>query len=292
MATEFGEVLQTALSKADNTSNYLWKGPKVNGIQKEVKLIDCSEEELKHFLDHCNQMLYNKNEKNPGRLVLLDIVNDQIMRCRAELLIRWLRSEKNFTYTQCFEAVRTIINKNRAEIPNIEQYSIGQVMDGIPTEYTRIPITLVQSACLDGLGLFNNSHLTLNFILRLGIWLTQKEMQTPYPDGLYIKDPVTGKAQNRLELIKKELHLNPNINLKIVDTGLSYAEFRSMCRLRRDKYANLTSDQLRLLSNKVLYRFQEQCELQAKQWMDKKAEILEVAKVKNYNIVDPEEQVK
>ena len=41
-----------------------------------------------------------------------------------------------------------------------------------------------------------------------------------------------------------------------------------------------------------MYRFQEQCELQAKQWMDKKAEILEVAKVKNYNIVDPEEQVK
>ena len=57
-----------------------------------------------------------------------------------------------------------------------------------------------------------------------------------------------------------------------------------MCRLKRDKYANLTSDQLRLLSNKVLYRFQDQCEMQAKQWQDKIEEILKVAESKGWDV--------
>ena len=87
------------------------------------------------------------------------------------------------------------------------------------------------------------------------------------------KDPETGKAKNRLEVIKRELKLNPAINLRICNTGLNYNEFRSMYYLKRDKYSNLTTDQLKLLSNKVLYRFQDQCEMQAKQWEEKIREI-------------------
>ena len=135
-------------------------------------------------------------------------------------------------------------------------------------------------ACLDSLGQFDNSHLTLNFIVKMGLWFTQQEMQK----DLYRKDPNTGKAVNRLEVVSKELRLSPLVSLKICDTGLSYAEFRSMCRLKRDKYANLTSDQLKLLSSKVLYRFQNQCENQAKQWEDKMEEIKKVAESKGWDV--------
>ena len=114
----------------------------------------------------------------------------------------------------------------------------------------------------------------------MGLWFTQQEMQK----DLYRKDPDTGKAINRLEVVKKELRLNPSISLRICDTGLSYAEFRSMYRLKKDKYANLTSDQLKLLSNKVLYRFQNQCEAQAKQWEDKMNEIIKVADAKGWDV--------
>jgi hypothetical protein len=69
-------------------------------------------------------------------------------------------------------------------------------------------------------------------------------------------------------------------------TGLSYNEFRSMYYLKRDKYSNLTTDQLKLLSNKVLYRFQDQCELQAKQWEDKIREIKEVADSKGWDVTN------
>lgn len=281
--TVLGDKLREAFNdKANDVNSYVWKGPKVNGVQEEIKLVDADYDQLKRFYNHCEQMLYNSDTKNPGRLTLLDIVSDQIQRCRAELLIRWLRAEKQYTNTRCLEDLRITIKNNKEILTNetIKVYPIGNILNGIPVEFREVPVSLVMDACLDSLGLFDNSHLTLNFIVKMGLWFTQQEMQK----DLYRKDPVTGKAVNRLLVVSKELRLNPSISLKICDTGLSYAEFRSMCRLKRDKYANLTSDQLRLLSSKVLYRFQNQCESQAKQWKDKMEEIKKVAELKGWDI--------
>ena len=286
--TVLGDKLGEALNaKANDINNFVWKGPKVNGVQEEIRLVDADFYQLQKFYNHCNEMLYNKDSKYPGRVVLKDIVQDQIQRCRAELLIRWLRSEKQYTTTNCLEDLRAIISNNKEELTQdvIKTYAIGNIMNGLPIEFERVPISLVMDACLDSLGVLDNSHLTLNFIVKMGLWFTPQEMQKPVADGgLYKKDPETGKAVNRLEVVTKELRLNPSISLRIDNTGLSYAEFRSMCRLKRDKYANLTSDQLRLLSNKVLYRFQDQCEMQAKQWQDKITEILKVAESKGWDV--------
>ena len=281
--TVLGDLLTQKLAeKANDVNNYVWKGPKVNGVQEEYKLIDCSFEQLQKFYKHCNEMLYNNDSKYPGRKTLLSIVDDQIKRCRAELLVRWLRAEKQYTTTNCLEDLRAIINNNKEVLTQdvIKTYPIKEIMNGLPIEFERVPVGLVMDACLDSLGVLDNSHLTLNFIVKMGLWFTQQEMQK----DLYRKDPETGKAMNRLELVSKELRLNPSIVLRIDNTGLNYAEFRSMCKLKRDKYANLTSDQLRLLSNKVLYRFQDQCEMQAKQWEDKIEEILKVAEVKGWDV--------
>ena len=273
--------------RANDISSFVWKGPKVNGVQEEIKLIDASYDQLRKYYKHCTEMLYNTDSKNPGRKTLLDIVNDQIQRCRAELLIRWFRSEKQYTTNNCLEDLRVVIANNREQLTNetIKVIPISTIMNGLPIEYERVPISLVMDACLDSLGQFDNSHLTLNFIVKMGLWFTQQEMQKPVSDGgLYVKDPSTGKAVNRLEVVSKELRLNSSIILRIKDTGLTYSEFRSMCRLKRDKYANLTTDQLKLLSNKVLYRFQDQCEAQAKQWSDKIDEICKVAEIKGWDV--------
>nr|DAX08861.1 MAG TPA: hypothetical protein [Bacteriophage sp.] len=281
--TVLGDKLKEALNdKANDINTYVWKGPKVNGVQEEIKLVDVEYDQLRKFYNHCMQMLYNTDSKNPGRITLLEIVSDQIKRCRAELLIRWLRAEKQYTSTRCLEDLRSIVKNNKEVLTQeeLKTYPIGNIMNGLPVDFEQVPVSLVMDACLDSLGLFDNSHLTLNFIVKMGLWFTQQEMQK----DLYRKDPVTGKAVNRLEVVSKELRLNPLITLKICDTGLSYAEFRSMFRLKRDKYANLTSDQLKLLSNKVLYRFQNQCENQAKQWEDKIDEILKVAETKGWDV--------
>lgn len=281
--TVLGDKLKEALDdKANDITRYVWKGPKINGVQEEIKLIDASYEQLRSFYNRCEQMLNNKDPKTPGRLTLIDIVADQIQRCRAELLIRWLRAEKQYTNTRCLEDLKVVIKNNKDVLTSetIKVYPIGEILNGVPVEFAEVPVSLVMDACLDSLGIIDTSHITLNFIVKMGLWFTQQEMQR----DLYRKDPITGKAVNRLEVVSKELRLNPSITLKICDTGLSYAEFRSMCRLKRDKYANLTSDQLRLLSNKVLYRFQEQCEKQAQQWKDKMQELICVAEKKGWDI--------
>lgn len=287
--TVLGDKLAEKLAeKANDINSYVWKGPKVNGVQEEIRLVDADFNQLQRFYNHCMEMLYNKDSKYPGRVTLLDIVQDQIQRCRAELLVRWLRSEKQYTATNCLEDLKTIISNNKEELTQevIKTYPISGIMNGLPIEFERVPISLVMDACLDSLGIFDNSHLTLNFIVKMGLWFTPQEMQRPVSEGgLYKKDPETGKAVNRLEMVVKELRLNPSISLRIDEnTGLSYAQFRSMCKLKRDKYANLTSDQLKLLSNKVLYRFQNQCEMQAKQWEDKITEIKKVADSKGWDV--------
>lgn len=286
--TEFGDKLSKALGEANNIKTYIWKDKKENGQQVEHRLIDFDLKTLQEKFDLCEQMLYNTDAKRPGRLVLLDIVSDQIMRCRAELLVRWLRHEREFTNAMCLENIRTIISKNKDVLDNesIKTFPIGNIMNGIEDiDLRKVPISMLMDACMDYLGIMDTSHLTFNFVLRMGLWFTQQEMQTPVEEGgLYKKDPNTGKAMNRLELVKAQRRLNPAISLRIDPTGLSYAEFKSMCDLHKDKYSNLTTNQLKLLSNKVLYRFQNQCEMQAKQWQDKINEIMEVAAHKGYTL--------
>lgn len=286
--TVLGDELQRKLNeKANDLNSFIWKGPKINGEQSEMKLIDATFEQLESFYKHCYQMLYNKDHKNPGRIVLYDIVNDQIQRCRAELLVRWLLSEKRYTSTMCIEDLRRVISNSEVKLTkdDLKSYSIDNVMNGLPIEFGRVPISLVMDACLDQLGIFDNSHLTLNFITNMGLWFTDQEMQNSIDkDGLYEKDIETGKAKNRLEVVRKLLRLDSNIKLKIKDTGLSFSEFKAMYRLMRNKYSNFTSEQLRVLSNKVLYRFQDQCEMQAKQWSDKMKEIIKVAEHKGWDV--------
>lgn len=284
--SEFGDKLNEALSNKNNVNTYIWKDKKENGQQVEHKLIDFDQKTLQEKFNLCEQMLYNTDARHPGRLVLLDIVNDQILRCRAELLVRWIRSAHNCTSIMLLESIKSLISKNKETLTPeaVKVTPIKTIMSGIEDlDYAKVPINLVMNSCMDYLGSMDTSHLTFNFILRMGLWFTQQEMQTPVEEGgLYQKDPNTGKAMNRLELVKNLRHLNPAISLRIDPTGLSYAEFKAMCDLHRDKYSNLTTNQLKLLSTKVLYRFQNQCEAQAQQWKDKIAEIKEVAEHNGY----------
>lgn len=153
--TVLGDKLKEALNdKANDVNNYVWKGPKVNGVQEEIKLVDATFEQLRKFYVHCDQMLYNSDSKNPGRITLLGIVQDQIQRCRAELLIRWLRAEKQYTSTKCLEDLKAIIRNNKDVLTNetIKTYPIGEIINGLPVEFHDVPVGLVLDGCLDALG--------------------------------------------------------------------------------------------------------------------------------------------
>ena len=67
--TVLGDKLGEALiAKANDINNFVWKGPKVNGVQEEIRLVDADFYQLQKFYNHCNEMLYNKDSKYPGRV--------------------------------------------------------------------------------------------------------------------------------------------------------------------------------------------------------------------------------
>lgn len=294
MEDAFKKAVET---KANDMRTYIWKGPRVNGIQEEIRLVDATYEQLRKYYKHCMEMLYNNDAKYPGRITLLGIITDQIQKCRAELLVRWLKAEKSYPAISCLEDLKAIISNNKEELNDeaLKTYPIGDIMNGLPDEFVRVPIRKVMDACLSSLGVMDSSHLTLSFIVKMGLCFTQQEMQK----DLLRKDE-SGKTINRLEVVRRELGLDPKFNLWInFEGGLSYEQFKTLYIFKTGKvnnvvpgrfssnkvpYTNMTSDLLRLLSNVVLYRFQEQCEKQAQQWQDKIDEICKVAEYKGWDV--------
>ena len=281
--TVLGDELTKAFTEKKNDINsYIWKDARINGVQIEHKMMDADYNILKKWYNKCQQMLYNKDARTPGRKVLIDIINSQILHCRSELLLRWLRKEKQYTNIKCMEDLRAIISNNKDVLTPeaIKTYPIKEVMEGLPLEYQDVPIKYVLDSCLDLGGVLDTSHITRNFIIKMGLWFTPQELQ----GELYQKDPDTGKPKNRLDLVRDYLKVDPAIKLRISETGLTYGEFKAIYMLQKNKYSSYTSEQLSVLANKILYRLQLQCEEQANQWLEKAEEIKKVANVKGWDV--------
>ena len=303
--TILGDALSQAINAKNNDVNtYVWKGPKIdlNGhkTQTEVKLIDMDESKLQSCFDHCVSMLYNKDKENPGRYVLLNIIKEQRMKCNAELFMRYIENTymtsnrakcPRFRYQ---EDIRTFLHNNESLLAEtygivddgdgklfdkIKELPIG-ILNGIPDDFAAIPIRLVIDACLDSLGIFNKKHITINFITKLPLWFTPQEMK-----DLTEKD-ANGKIRNRLEVIKERLNIKNNIRL-IIDgenSKLNYTEFRAAIQLKNKNYSQLTTDQLLLLQNKLLFYLEDEIDVHIKQWESRIAQIDEVRKLKGYDL--------
>ena len=153
--SDLGDKLAAALEQRKNDINsFIWKGPKryVNGkrVQEEFKLIDATEEQLRHCYKHCKSMLYSKDKEDPGRYVLIDIIRDQQMRCTAELYMRHLR--KNGTIPIEFrKALIDYLNQEdvKTKIPRSLYKSVPVcTLVELPDEFKAISIDMVLDACL------------------------------------------------------------------------------------------------------------------------------------------------
>ena len=289
-----GEKLVQAISnKESNIENFVWKGPKkeINGVrvQEEIKLLDATPEQLKQFYAHCQSMLYSEDKKNPGRKILLNIIKDQRQKCNAELYLRWLENkyltnipEQRVVYPR-FLYIKDIREALELNIETIkkEDYSttpITILTSGVPMEFRDVTINDVILGGVDLLGLFDRSHLSLSFITKMGVWLTDKEM-----NELLERDE-NGKARNRIEVIKERFNLRKDINLYPNEHGLSYNELRAMLNLKTKKYSELTTDQLVVLRDKVLFRFEDEVRFHISQWEDIISKLKQVATIKNVDL--------
>lgn len=276
------EKLEEAIAKKNNDINsFVWKGRKVevngNRVQSEKKLMDCSEEELRTFYNHCETMLHNTSKDMPGRYVLLDIIKDQVLRCNAELFLRWLEQEKSTPRFEFLSSLRSFLDNNKSINP--KEITISQALVGkCPIAFANLPIDLVLEGCLNRLGKFNKQHLTLTFILKQGLWFTpeeSKELAEKTSDGSY---------KEKVEVAKEKLGIDPSIELYITPKGLSFAQMKAMINLRSRTYSELTQTQLETLRDRVLYSLDNEVRYHISQWEMRKNQISMVCNAKGYTL--------
>lgn len=276
------EKLAAAIAKKNNDINtFIWKGRKVevNGqlVQEEKRLVDCSEEELRTFYNHCESMLYNDSKEFPGRYVLLDIIKNQRERCNAELFLRWLEQERSVPRYTFLASLRVFLDNNKG-IDTKEVFISEALVGDCPTEFARLPIDVVLEGCLDKLGKFNKQHITLTFILKQGLWFTQQESKD------LTEKTATGEFREKADVAKERLGLKPSVNLYMTPKGLSFTQLRAMVNLKSKKYSELTTPQLETLRNRILFSLEDEVKFHISQWETRKNQIKMVCDAKGFTL--------
>lgn len=289
------DALQEALeSKKNDYSAFVWKGEKrkegTKFVQDSERLIDMSPERLRECYKHCNTMLYNDDPKNLGRYNVLDEITSQITKCNTELFLRYLENSylrrEGYAPMPRFRMMintRTFIKNSEEEAEqkgiklNWRNISITHLVGEIPAEFQDLSISNLLEGCIDNLGAFNKQHLTLTFITNMGLWFTKAE-----------ENEFKGASNSeKLKMAKERLHLPDKFALRFNERGLSYHEMRAMLVLpKKQKYSDMTTEQLLTLRNKVLFRFQKQVDGHIFSWKRLQRQIELVAKSKGINLKD------
>lgn len=162
MSYEMREKLMQAIeAKNNDTKSFVWKfARKSDGSQEEIKLVDATPEQLNDFYKHCKSMLYSEDKVNPGRYVLLKIINEQRKKCNIELFLRKLESgalsadSKPYPRYLYIQDIRSYMDANKEQFPVSERKNIpiSAISGNLPREFGRISIDDVTNGCLDRLG--------------------------------------------------------------------------------------------------------------------------------------------
>lgn len=266
-------LLEAFERKENDVNSFVWKGKKSKSGQSEVKMMDCTPEELRSFYKHCESMLNSTDRKNPGRNVVYNQIQNQKDRCTTELFLRWLNSERNISKYAFLNSIREFLENN----PQINQKEdkMSKVISGCPQEFMELPISLVLDGCLDCLGVFNKHHITLSFILEQGVWLSSEESKQMKKEGYtdsakYIIDQINTKTSNK------------NISTVKVTSrgGIILKEVFSMIALKNKKYSEMDTFQIETLRNKMLSRLEKKVKNQAEQWKKRMIQIEKVLEAK------------
>ena len=266
-------LLEAFERKENDVNSFVWKGKKSKSGQSEVKMMDCTPEELRSFYKHCESMLNSTDRKNPGRNVVYNQIQNQKDRCTTELFLRWLNSERNISKYAFLNSIREFLENN----PQIDQKEdkMSKVISGCPQDFMELPISLVLDGCLDCLGVFNKHHITLSFILEQGVWLSSEESKQMKKEGYtdsakYIIDQINTKTSNK------------NISTVKVTSrgGIILKEVFSMIALKNKKYSDMDTFQIETLRNKMLSRLEKKVKNQAEQWKKRMIQIEKVLEAK------------
>lgn len=257
----------------NNMDNWVWKGPKKEraGVrcQDIVKMVDATPEQLKEWYNHCISMLFSNSKTNPGRYNLKKIVEEQIDNCTTELCIRWIEGKYNLDDSKrgslprnlLFKDLNNLLNQpeNKEAIPRDKwnEVQLSACINNLPVDFRDVSVKQAMDGCLDLLGTFNRKHITLTFLLNLGLELTPEEVKE-----------FTVEGRKVLDVIKERLKIPAYLNVKRSSKGLTFKELESVIHLREAKYSMMSNDKLILLKDKILNRFSKEINYQIIQWED------------------------
>ena len=274
--TEFGNTLLNAIvNKSDDINQYVWKGKD----NKEIRLLDMSDNELQKVYNHATDMLYNNNKYTPGKFQVKKNIRVLIAHCNAELLKRFILHECNVDILKSPIEIVQFIRESKKANNLTDTDSVTTLFSHLPKEFETVTLDLLLSACLDQLDIINRKMISDNFILSQGIWLTDEEKAdlTEYDEN--------GQMRPWMEVIKERLIL-PNIKLRVDPRGFSYAEFRALIHLSPlPKISTLPTDTLRLLRDKVFILHDADTDYHVNKWETIKSNIEKVAEYKKITLV-------
>lgn len=266
-----------------NLEYFVWRGHKTLGEdgkyqQSEERLIDISEPRLQVCYNHCKTMLYNQDSQKPGRYVVLELINDQKNRCGAELFLRHIETTQEISRFNLVGLINTFLAKNKEALKGVKP--LAEIMfDNIPDEFSKIPIDLLIDGCLDRLRVFDKKHITRTFILKQGIWLT------PIESKELGEEAGSNAMADKLAIIKERLNIKPEERLTLNSRGLNYSQLRAMLGLKPNKkYRDLTTTQLELLRNRILFTLEETVKDHILSWEKRMEEIELVAAHKGFKL--------
>ena len=289
MNNVLGDALQKALdNKKNDFSNFVWKGEKRKEGERYVQdselIADMSPERLKECWQHCEKMLRNEDSKHLGRYNVLEEITDQINKCNVELLLRYfensyLKDGRDDIRRKTLWLNLRKLMANNPEITDWTTVPLSTITSNLPSEFSDVNIADVMDGCIDYLGAFDKQHLTMTFITKMGLWFTKSEENE-------LKNVAASSAE-KLKLAKERLHLPSKLVLKFSEKGLSYHEMRAMLTLpKKQKYSDMTTEQLVTLRNKVLLRLSKRIDGHIFSWRRLQKQIELVANSKGVNLND------
>ena len=290
MNNTLGDALQKALnSKKNDYSNFVWKGKKRKDgdkyVQESEKIMNMTPERLKECWNHCEKMLHNEDPKHLGRFNVLEEVTSEINKCNVELLLRYFENtyqkREHIPATKRFSLMISLrqMMANNTEITDWSIVPMSHISENLPDEFKDVNVADTLDGCIDQLGAFNKQHLTMTFITKMGLWFTKAEENE-------LKGANNSNVE-RLRVAKERLHLPTKLVLRFNEKGLSYHEMRAMLTLpKKQKYSDMTTEQLVTLRNKVLLRLSREIDGHIFSWRKLQKQIELVAKSKNIDLYD------
>ena len=119
-------------AKNNDIKSFVWKfARKSDGTQEEIRLVDATPEQLQTFYKHCNSMLNSTDKVNPGRYVLLKIIEEQRRKCNIELFLRKLEQgticadNKPYPRHLYIQDLRAYMNMHKQDYPSKELKNIS-----------------------------------------------------------------------------------------------------------------------------------------------------------------------